>query len=416
MSKIRRKSQPDTNGPSVASSAWARLKLPAIIGSVLTTVALTAQFFDAGTKVVDGAYKTREAVRRVIGWTPIADYEIDVRSVTVLPRSLANVMASQEFLHWIWMRAENRRPEPLQLTLQIEISGPAITPGPITAAKYTVDRGKPPVERSVYLPIPFAKSDFKGDEILKVTWTVRDDKDHPLRQNTVDIPVLSREVVPWGLQSAKGEAISRDFLVASLAAWVITPEPAIEQQAREILAKVTAEPDERTRTRRWMQQTYERLFMGPTAVKVQDKAQRFPAKAHEPVRTPAAVLSARRATALEATLLLAAHRMALGRGDLRARLTMLAVPVSDQDPESKEFLLAWSPDGREWEAIDIRRAATTAFEPNRVATTERARQLLKDVDGSTTFKERGVFVDDKQRVVALNFRRAQKFYSIRPLP
>ena len=421
MSETRPPDKPDTPPPAGGFS-WTKLKLPAVITSVLAALVLANQFFEAVPKVVDGMLKTRDAIGRLIGRPvapppgpqPAAAPKVDVRSLSVLPRSLANVMASQESLHWLWVGAENRRADPLHYSVEAEISGPVISAGLIVADKQTVAPGGK-LERSIHVPIPMAKSDFTGDEILKVTWYVKDGP-NLLWQKTTDIPVLPREVVPWGLQSAKGEAISREFLVASLTAWVITPDPAIEERARAILKIAGTEPDERIRARRFMAAAYEHLFAGPTPVRVSDRALRFPPKTNEPVKTPAGVLKDRRASALEAALLLAAHRLALDRGDLRARVTLLATPASPQDLESKDFLLAWSPDGREWEAVDLRRAGTTAFEANRTAATERARPLLDDPTLGKALGERGVFVNDKQQVIALAFRRAQKAYNIRPLP
>ena len=408
MSETRPPDQPDT--PPTARFSWSKLKLGAAVLSVASGLTVASQFFEGVPRVLDGVEKTRTSINRIRGRQP---YEVEVRYLKQLPRSLANVMASQESLHWIWVSAENRRAEPLHVTVQAEVSGPAIPAGLITADRQTIGPGKK-LERSVHVAIPWAKSDFKGDEVLKVTWFVLDDKKSLLWQKDDNIPVLPREIVPWGLRSAKGEAVSLDFLVASLTAWAITPEPAIEAAAREMLKAVEAEPDERIRARRWMATASERLFAGPTAVKVHGRAAKFPPSQQEQVRTPAGVLKERRANALEAALLVAAHRMALAR-DLRARLTLLAVPVSAQN-SAKDLLLAWSPDGREWEAIDLRQVGTTAFDANRTAATARARPLLEDAEISKALAERGVLVDDKRQVVALAFQRAQKFYGIRPLP
>jgi hypothetical protein len=421
MSETRPPDKPDAPPPAGGFS-WTKLKLPAVISSVLAALVLANQFFEAVPKLADGMLKTRDAIGRLIGRPavpppgphPAAALTVDVRSLSVLPRSLANVMALQKPLHWLWVGAENRRADPLHYSIEAEISGPVISAGLIVADKQTVAPGGK-LEHSIHVPIPMAKSDFKGDEILRVTWYVKDGP-HLLWQKTTNIPVLPREVVPWGLLSAKGEPVSRELLVASLTAWVITPDPAIDERARAMLKIAGTEPDERVRARRFMAAAYEHLFAGPTPVRVNDRALRFPPRTDEAVKTPAGALKDRRATALEAALLLAAHRRALDRGDLRARVALLATPVSPQDLASKDFLLAWSLGGREWEAVDLRRAGTTAFEANRTAATERARPLLDDATLGKALVERGVFIDDEHQVIALAFRRAEEAYKIRPLP
>ena len=96
---------------------------------------------------------------------------------------------------------------------------------------------------------------------------------------------------------------------------------------------------------------------------------------------------------------------------------MLALAVSGPARDGKVFLLAWSGDRTTWEAIEMNQVGTLTFEDNRARATPRVRQLLADTGGlGPALAERGVVIDDDKGLVALNFRRAQKYYGIRPLP
>jgi hypothetical protein len=165
-----------------------------------------------------------------------------------------------------------------------------------------------------------------------------------------------------------------------------------------------------------MERAYEALFSGPDAVQVRQDPQAFPSRPRQVVRTPARVLAERHATPLEAALVLAALRRSLGP-DLPTRLRLLALPASEQDFAAKVFVLAWSADGREWEAIQTNGAGSLPFRDNLAQATGRAREVFAArPEVGAALGERGVFVDERFRLVALNFWRAQKHYNIRPLP
>lgn len=416
----RRTAKPATEagGASKGGGWWGRkITLTAILGGlgiVVTVLTQANQVIEQGRKLVGFTSTVSVEEKKTAGGSGTTGFEATVAQLTPVPYSLMNVTASNKFLNWFWLAADNSGPEPLHVALEVEvIEGPARR----TTSKvweYTIP-GRTRKTEHVQPTIDFINSDFLENQSLSFIWRVNTTDGPPRRldSGTITVQVLPREVVPWGLRSANGQEVPRDFLVASLAAWVYTPERAIEARAREIAARAGPPSDPKQRLHRFMQRTYEGLF--PTNVAVHPDPQPFPPTSHKAVKAPGRALEGHRATALEAALLMAAHRAALG-DTLQGRIVMLAVPASDQAADPKVFLLAWSIEGRDWEAVDLNQA-DKPFDANLTAATPRASAVLAarpDVDAA--LENTGVFVGGDQKLVALRFRRAQKHYGIRALP
>ena len=422
----RRPAKPaESGGASKGGGWWRKITLTAIIGGlgvVVTVLTQANQVIEQGKKLVGFASTVSVDDKKTAGGSGTSGFKATVGrlppptvgALSPVPYSLMNVTSSHEFLYWFWLAADNSAGESLHVAVEFEVLEGPVRRNTIKAGEYMIPaRGR--IAQAVHPNVEFINSDFREAQPLKLTWRVSTTEGAPRRlgTDTLTVSVLPRDVVPWGLRGANGEELPRDFLVASLAAWVYTPDPAIEERARGDLGRAGAPSDPKQRLHRFMQRTYEGLF--PTNVAVQTPPRPFPPQTQEAVKTPARALGSHRATALEAALLMAAHRAALG-DTLQGRIVMLALPATEQAADPKVFLLAWSVEGREWEAVELNQA-DKPFDANLTAATPRARAVLAarpDVDAA--LENTGVFIGGDQKLVALRFRRAQKHFGIRALP
>lgn len=415
MRKQRREEKPAEGGAEQPGGLrWGKLGVVTALIAGLTTA---ANFLGLIPKVLDGLVGAQTAVYGFLGWNP---YSIELQPLRQLPHSLLHVMPSNESLHWFRLQAENRGRERLHLVVEVEVLSNWAKEERARVFESTLEPGEH-LNRIIQPLIQFLRSDFTADEVLRIVWRAKTQDQKPLNSDTLEITLLPKNTVywdlqAWDLQGAGQKPVSPDLLVASLAAWILTPDAAVEHRAREILRGLGQEPNDAARGRRWMERAYESLFSGPDAVKVRPAPEAFPSRPREVVRTPAQVMARRQATSLEAVLVLAALRRSLG-SDLRTQLRLLALPASEQAPAAKLFLLAWSVDGREWEAIQTNGAGTLPFRDNLAGATARVRETFAArPEVGEALGKRGVFVDEKFRLVALSFWQAKKHYNIRPLP
>jgi hypothetical protein len=238
-----------------------------------------------------------------------------------------------------------------------------------------------------------------------------------LYSDTRDVTVLPKTTVVWDLHRPDGRPVPPAFLLASLSAWVLTPDPAVDGRAGPLVALVRAEADPRARFRRWLQLGYESLFDPPAPVSVELEVGSFPPRGRQRIRSPSDTLRRGRASALEAALLLGSMRRAAWRDGIRGRLALFAVPAAADVPEGQVFLLGWSDAGRTWRAIEVNQAGRLRFEENEAQASARLaeilarrRQIVEALDAS------GVFLDPGAHLAALDFWRAAQHHGIRHLP
>lgn len=89
------------------------------------------------------------------------------------------------------------------------------------------------------------------------------------------------------------------------------------------------------------------------------------------------------------------------------------------DQGVKRFLLSWSPDGRSWQALDLTDPNQAGFEDNEVRGTAQVKNLMRSrAEISRQLKEDGVFIEGGRlrQILAMDFERAYKSFSIQPLP
>jgi hypothetical protein len=294
------------------------------------------------------------------------------------------------------------------------VAGPA-QPGEARIAEFTVEPGRA-LDKRLNLPIRLLVSDFTSERRLTLTWRVSTDQQIRLNSDTRDVSVLPKTTVVWDLHGPDGRRVSPAFLLASLSAWVLTPDPAVDSLAGALVEQVLAEVDPGMRYRPWLRLAYEGLFETPAGVSVEPEAGGFPPQGRQRVRSPADTLRLGRASALEAALLLASLRRAAWP-DIQGRLALFAVPAATGVPEGQVFLLGWPDDTRTWRAIELNQVGRLRFEQNEAQTSPRLaeilagrREITKALDTS------GVFLDPSAHLAALDFWYAAREYGIRHLP
>jgi hypothetical protein len=135
------------------------------------------------------------------------------------------------------------------------------------------------------------------------------------------------------------------------------------------------------------------------------------------IRSPVQLLDAKQLDSIEAALLISALRNAVSR-ILKSRLVLYAIPdPQERDKGSKQFFLSWSTDGENWPALNVTNPNQMSFEENEKQATSKVKNLLESESGIlSALNSRGVFIDEKKTILALDFDRASKLFRIRGLP
>jgi hypothetical protein len=412
---------PKAAGPGAGDASPAReavwKKLSVRVAAITAALVALAGVFTAVSQVVKSGQGMVTSILEIV-WKPAPappPYTVEMKPLKVLPHSLLNLLGAHAGLNWFALDARNRSREPLHLVVEVEVLGGPARQEQSKAGQFTIQPGGD-LSRPVNPFIQFLRSDFTGDERVRLAWKVTTASQAILHTGTQDVQVLPRETVAWDLQGPRGQPVPRDLLLASLTAWVFTPDAGIDARARDLLAKVAAVPEPGARFRGWLKLCYESLFSASGSVRVSGDRRGLLAAGHQVVRSPSAVLRRGQATPLEAALLLASHRRALA-GAIRGRLALFALPAERGGGEAKTFLLAWSAHGPGWQAIETNEASALDFDANAAQASGRLEALLASrAEIGPALETQGVFVAADGPVVALDFWRAHQHYRIRPLP
>lgn len=357
-------------------------------------------------------------VERIAGWMDkpwkyvsslaglgAACHTTDVETPKRVPYSLRNFINSRDhdFLYWFLLVVDNSKcKEPLHLSVEFKVRE-----GPATAtaepAAYTINAGKSLTER-VNPGFEFENPGLVEDAVLSVSWYIYSGEPRQfVRKDTREIEVLARNRIVWDLTSSKGP-VPRSFLLASLTAWTLAPEKPLLDDGTSGCIDNIAELSQ------CLQSHYERLFGSPEWVKVTPYRGNFPPEGVQVVRTPVEVLTSKRATPLEAALLLtAAIRQVMD-------VSTIALFTVPNDVNSVAFLLGWDEGGGNWYAISLMPAAVRhSFDGNRDESTLQLRAILeKQPELVAILGREGVFSGNG--ITALQFEIAKKLWKIRGLP
>ena len=371
--------------------------------------------------VIAGILSNSEQIGSWIGRQFSKDpYVVKVSTASVVPSYLKYYydeegLAKEQSLYWFRAKVENKTRESLYLEVSF-----TLVPGDCNSVsllskdpfKYSLDPWQTR-EYTINPPLEINKHDFEGDCRLRINWVIENDRKEKkyTKADVNEITLLPLHTVKWDLVNPNNKPVSREFLLASLAAWSLSREKKVLDRAEQLRRHAGAGSPEQ-----WFKFCYEDLFGGQSGLAINIRERSYPFAGEKTVWPPAQVLSKGEAEPLEAGFLMAAMTRveAATRG---ARLALFVLPRAEgaHDPT---VLFGWSlPNSDTWEAIDLREAKKMGFKPN----LEQSRKLLRQVldqrpEILQSLKERGVFIgSEPNSPSALAFGRAVEQFKIRAL-
>jgi hypothetical protein len=362
--------------------------------------------------------------------------DVDVRTPRETPLSLKNSYQNHEFLYWVKASVENRCERPLQLTIYVKPNQSELE----TLVEFDVNR--PPFVRTVSegksfnaaidTMFKFIKRDDPTRRTLPIVWVIEDkETGKTLDSGTVQLMILPRNVVNWDL-TTPDLMLPKDFLFASLTAWVAFPEPAIRRYANKLAAELPLELPGPAFATAWFEGLYGRFFSTEAEnpllpVNPMREWRQLPPTGEQTILVPDEILErGGRVDAVEATLLLVALTRASGQ--------LKGVPVAlfalgGGEQEQPDVLLGWSAGANQWSAVSVSRARELDFQGNLAQSSARLNTLTErypDINRALNGEGgrwslgsqagHGVYIDPEHAVMAIDFEIAAKRYQIRGLP
>jgi len=348
-------------------------------------------------------------------------WDIDIKHPKQFPYYLKHSIAATEDFYWFSVDIDNRCSSTLYAGVTFK---PVLPDRDLPAIEFLTspDQISPKAGQHLYKTIdPRIRFLGKFEEpfLLKVHWSVKDDKESLLDWGSVNIQVLPRNEFVWGLLNAHGKPVAKKVLLASLAAWPQSHQKIVTDAARRALDTIKelldASPSEVARA--WMAAVLHELFGGKRGIMVLPTAKRFPSQDRSrAIHAPSEVLERGRSDPLEAALLIAAVSR-----DLLSESGIDQILVVAPDPERKgrqNVLLAWSEsEKQDWSAIRAGVVGRTAFEDNLTAATAAFKHLLSSnarlAEGLQSLNapygdcSNVVVLDESGGVYALDFQRAK---------
>ncbi|PON18535.1 hypothetical protein C2W62_07490 [Candidatus Entotheonella serta] len=150
---------------------------------------------------------------------------VRTQSPQVMPLSLLYSMESRDDLYWFYVDINNQCATPLHLSIDVDVrKGPARLPHDQRDVQFTVLPGE---RRSERIEPLLDWTSNEADTTLELVWEIRNMTDGALAHTeTARIRLLPKTWFAWDSTAPDSEPVSRDFLLASLAAWVQNPLPA----------------------------------------------------------------------------------------------------------------------------------------------------------------------------------------------
>ncbi|ETW99358.1 MAG: hypothetical protein ETSY1_15335 [Candidatus Entotheonella factor] len=341
---------------------------------------------------------------------------VRTESPRVMPLSLLNSMESRDDLYWFYVHIGNQCVNPLHLSIRVDVrKGPARLPHDQRDVQFTVLPGESRSERIEPL-LDWTSSD--ADTTLELVWEIRNMTDGALEHTeTARIRLRPKTWFAWELSSPSGDPVSREFLLAALAAWVRNPLPSAAHDCHQVVGEAKPGAERLKVATAWLQHCYNRLFHQAPAVRLIPEAGRFPPAAGQVIRSPAQILTERNATPLEAVLLLSSLAQEMAQ-PLGIRLALFVLPRATEPEPHQTAILAWRMIGStHWQALDLQRATTLSFTENARLTFETvAAWMRQQPDAMHALDKFGVFLQEQPALVALDFAQAARTFSIRGLP
>jgi hypothetical protein len=342
-------------------------------------------------------------------------HDIRTHAAESFPLALLNTSKVKDTPYWFHVTFENRCVNPLhaEFTFQV-VDGPArcdLAPQPLTVGPGEI------ASRFLSPSLEFTglMLDSAEDMHLKVAWWVRDDAQSILDSDTATILLLPKSTYGFDLRTVDGTRLDDRFLLATLAAWAISPSRAVKRLSRSLrderdwaaLPPPLAEP--------WLELCCERLFRSEGAVRVFRNAEPFPPRDRRTILPPAQVLEEQYADQIDAALLIAA----VSRRN--ARITgfhpaLVVAPATDGTAWQRTYL-AWETVERGWQALDLAKVSSIDFFANvTAASPELVRILAEHPSLREALADTGVYCNENRSILAIHFDRASKIHRIKGLP
>jgi hypothetical protein len=238
-----------------------------------------------------------------------------------------------------------------------------------------------------------------------------------LESGNSHIQVRSKSKFLWSLHTPERTQVSKDFILASLAAWALSRNLSVRERSEQILQSVDPSTTPSLFTKNFIEQCYKEIFHGTQKVTITPSANTLPpADSELSIRTPSQILKRRQADPLEAALLVAALGQVYLKEERGVSLVLFALPRPEAGPSRQSIFLAWHVGFHEWHAIDMTRVNEMAFADNLPWATEHIKALLSEHTVLASLKDNGVFYGEDRQIVAVDFARAGEKFGIRSLP
>jgi hypothetical protein len=326
-----------------------------------------------------------------------------------LPYYLINSLGSDDFPYWFRVEGENRCDYPVHLEVFFTSLSPAMR---ISHETWTgtllpdqnLARELEPPNYQILEPDKLRDEDVS----VQVKVEVKKDDGETVQQNTVRMRILRADTLHWDLIGPGDSPISKDFLLASLAAWTKVLKDnvlALSAACRgEHGSRQAEDPD------LWLpvcyQALHERITVEPAG------ADFLTLRGRQPISSADEVLASGNASPLEAFLTLAA----LGRTRNDVLDTSLGLLATKPESGAPALLFIWRRPGSDWQAVS---AAdwSAPFSDNRDASAELLQSLIDVYPGLLSgLDARGLFINEQQTLFAVDFGTAAYQFLIGGLP
>lgn len=412
------------NGGNGAKPPKSRLTITAIVIAATAFVSALGGLLSTTGGVVS---KTEDLVKNLTALHKTVapksyPYEVAVSNPSEVPSYLRFYYSSEypndpHNLHWFRAVVRNTVDRPLTVGVSFQLQ-------PIDCEIVHLDPKAEPKENSLdagktesyYItpPIIWTQTDLDQECKLSLKYSVKEKlqpDEYPVKE--VPITILPKRVVKWDLTNIDGKAVSKEFLLASLAAWTLSKDEVVVQRAKELRKSVFGGSPEK-----WAEAGYKSLFPESKAgLQIVLTHLTYPFKNQTRLRSPGETLNNANPEPLEAALLMAALIHNATNQEVSYTLFILPQP---SDPNQPAVLLAWTdPLGSEkWQAIDLRLAGTSKFDDNLQQSSELLQKALSGNPSILDFtKNKGVlFGAAATSPSVLSFQQAQNDWHIQPLP
>lgn len=334
-------------------------------------------------------------------------HRFEAKYFKTLPFSMYHTIANQPFLYWLQLVGKNNTEEPLHLEVKCRVLN---DPKPATcrkvAASFTILPGES-LRRKVDPQLYFiGKDSFETPLHLSLDWKVKDEQEITLWQESADITLMPKTRFYWPLSNSADERLGEEFLIASLSAWALTAKTDPTYKLGESFI------DEAATMRDFMRTIYKRLLTDPNKLRISPGVPQLPPETFVEFQMPKRILATGEANPVEAGLLVGAIVQKATEFYGSRLIGVLGHPsVNDERP----VLVAWTNADAEWEAIDLT-SLSSSFDDNRSAATQLLEAGWYRQEALPKLDDTGVYFSPDDRLVALDFKRAQASYRIEGLP